>query len=337
MRGETEWVAKPLGTLTVVGALLLAPAGAGAQGIEESLQVLGTENARLYAAPVTAGLGAALNSGLFHRASVHRPLGFDVGVRAMGAFVPGADQTFVPVLPASLTYGGRTFETPYAARGELRSPTVVGSGAGFVAEPTGEFRDALLQAGEDPADFELHFPDGLDLPAVPFAVAQLSVGVPLGTEVSARFTPSVDLGGDVGTVSMIGFGARHSLDRWLALPSPLRLSVAGGWQRLEAGDYLDLEAIHAALVAGGHVSLLDLYGAFVFEDASAEVDYVLRNETGNPALPAGGTRLRFVEDGGNTWRGTAGVTLGFGVVGLNAEYSLARYPTAAAALMFGTP
>lgn len=323
--------------LAIVGALGLSPAAATAQGIEESLRTLGTENARLYAAPVTAGLAVALNSGLFHRASVHRPLGFDIAIRAMGAFVPRADETFVPVLPVSLTYGGETFQEPYAARGELRSPTVVGSGGGFVAEPTGEFRDALVQAGENPADFELRFPDGLDLPAVPFAVAQVSLGVGMGTEVSARFTPSVDLGGDVGTVSMLGFGARHSLDQWLALPPPLRLSVAGGWQRMTAGEYLDLQALHAALVAGGHISLLDVYGALVLEDASAEVDYVLRNEADNPALPAAGTRLRFVDDRGGTVRGTAGLTLGLGVVRLNAEYSIARYPAAAAALAFGTP
>ncbi len=325
------------GVLVVAGALLLPAPGARAQELEESLQGLGEENARLYAHPVAAGLGAALNSGLFYRASVHGPLGFDVGIRAMGAFVPRADESFVPVLPASLTYRDQTFEDPYAPVGELRSPTVVGEGTGLVAEPSGEFRDALIQAGENPADFELRFPDGLDLPAVPFALAQVSVGVPLGTELSARFTPSVNLGDDVGSVSMVGFGVKHSLDQWLAFPPGLRLGVAGAWQRMEAGDYLDVEASHAALIVGGDVSLLSLYGALGLERTSAEVDYILENEGGNPALPSGGTRIRFSDDGENVVRGAAGLTFDLGVVKLNAEYALADYPAATAALIFGTP
>lgn len=323
-------------TLAAVGLLLVPGRDARGQDVEEAIRRLGAENARLYAHPVTSGLGAALSSGLFYRASVHRTLGFDVGVRAMGAFVPASGESFVPVLPASLTFRGRRFEDPYAPRGALRSPTVVGEGEGMVAVPSGEFREALLQAGEDPADFELRFPDGLDLPAVPFAVAQVSVGLPAGTEATVRFTPSVSLGEDIGSVSMVGFGLKHSLGQWLGLPPGLHLAVAGGWQRLEAGDYLELEARHAALVVGGDVALLSLYGALGLEDAGADVDYLLANEAGNPALPPAGTRIRFEDDGENDVRGTAGLTFHLGAVGLNAEYSAAAYSVATASLIVGT-
>lgn len=104
--------------LAVLFALLIAvlglPSRASAQGLEDRLEQLGSENARLFLHPVAAGLGAGLNSGFFHTAGVHEPLGFDVSVRAMGSPVPADDERFRPLLPATVEDGGRAFDDPYA-------------------------------------------------------------------------------------------------------------------------------------------------------------------------------------------------------------------------------
>lgn len=324
--------------LAVLLALLIAalglPSRASAQGIEERLERLGTENARLFLHPITAGLGAGLNSGFFHTAAVHEPLGFDVSVRAMGSLVPAEDERFVPLLPATIQYEGRAFDDPYAPEaGGLESPTAVGSGDGVRIVPSGDFREALVAAGEDPDDYAVRFPDGLDLPAVPSALAQVSVGIPLGTEVAVRFLPTLDLGDDIGEVSLTGFGVRHSLDQWLPMPEVLRLSVSGGWQRLRAGNYLELRARQASVVSGAELGFFSLYGGVGVESSSAEVDYRLENPTDNPALPADGARLTFEDEGENRTRATTGVTFNFPILKLNAEYSFARYSVASAKLL----
>lgn len=309
---------------------------APAQELGESVKRLGEENARLFLHPVVAGLGANLNSGFFHTAGVHEPLGFDVSVRAMGALAPGDAERFVPVLPAEVTYDGRTFADPYAPAGEATtSPTAVGAGPGMGIAPAGEFREALVAAGEDPEAYAVHLPEGLDLPAVPAGLAQVAVGLPLGTEVAYRFIPTVDLGRTIGRIRMRGFGVRHSVSQWFPVPSPIDVSVSVGSQRLEVGDYLELTARQASLVAGRDLGLLIVYAAGGVESARAKVDYLVENTSDNPALPPEGTRLTFRDEGENRGRGTVGLTFDFPVLKLNAEYSHARYRVASAKLLIG--
>ena len=119
-----------LSTLAVVVAATLCVARpAAAQSLEESLSTLGPENAEGYIVPLTAGLAATLNTGFFHRAATHDVGGFDIGILAMGSWVPSTAGTFVPTLPDAFELNGQTFEDPYApAPGySLVSPTVAGT------------------------------------------------------------------------------------------------------------------------------------------------------------------------------------------------------------------
>ncbi len=330
-----RWTA--LAALPALALAGLAPRAAAAQDVGESIRSLGEANAERYLHPVVSGLGAALNTGFFHTAAVHRPLGFDVGVQVMGAFAPAEAEAFVPALPASITFDDRTFTDPYGPAGELtRSPTAMGAGPGLLIVPQGEFRDALLAAGEDPADWAIRFPSGADLPAVPLSLLQATVGVPAGTAVTVRFTPTVEIHQEIGSLSVVGGAVRHSLDRWLPPGVPLRVTAAVGIQRLTLGEYLSLTARQAALVAGPELGPLSLYGVAGIEGSSAEVRYTVDHESVNPALPAGGTELVY-RDGGDNWgRLAAGLTVHLSAVMLNAEYSVARYPVAGVKLILGT-
>lgn len=320
----------------VLALLVLSPEGrAQEDDLTRYLRGLGEENARLFVHPVTAGLGAALNAGFFHTADVHPPLGFDVSIRAMGALPPADAERFEPVLPGSIEFGGTTYQDPYGIPPGETSPTAVGEGEGAVMRPQGDFRSALVAAGEDPSDYDVALPRGQDLPLVPFSVLQVGVGVPAGTELALRFTPRIDLGGEVGAVSLFGLGAKHSLDQWLALPTRLRLSVSAGWQETSVGDYLSLTALQASVVTGLRLGLLSPYVAVGIEDAEAEVEYTIENPGGHPALPEGGTRLRFRDEGDNGARGVAGLTAHLGPVMLSGEYVFADVPVVSAKLLVG--
>ncbi|MFQ5889810.1 MAG: DUF6588 family protein [Gemmatimonadota bacterium] len=320
---------RPLRTslIAVTAALVGLPDSAGAQTIEESLRRLGTENAILYAHPVVSGVGAALNSGFYHTARAHSPLGFDFGIRAMGAFVPAADRAFVPILPASLEYRGITYADPYGSPPgvPLESPTALGEGTGIVLMPQGGYRQALLAAGENPDDFNIQFPEGFDFPAVPMAVAQLGLGVGFGTDAMVRFIPSVQLSQDVGSVSLFGVGLKHQIDRWFPGPSPVNLSASFGWQRLEVGSYLEARAKHASLIASRDVAFLTLYAGGTLEDTDVDIEYTVSNAAGIPGVPADGEVIAFTDDSDNSARFTVGSTFNLLLLRLNVDYSFSDY------------
>jgi len=315
---------------------VLLPSRAGAQGIESSLQQIGVDNARLYSHPLTSGLGGALNSGFYHTAKVHRTGGFDFGVRAMGAFIPDVADTFVPILPGSVSFGNQTFQDPYrpVGGGALVSPTVLGKGGGLRLEPQGAFAQALTAAGENPGAFDLVLPQGFDFPAVPLAVAQVNVGLALGTEALVRFIPTVRVGNDIGAISLFGFGVKHSIDQWIPGPTPLNLALQFGYQTLHAGSYLDARAVQGSLIASRDLGLLTLYGAGGLEKTTVDVSYTVRNPAGLPGLPADGQTLSFSDEADGHSRLTVGSTLNLILLNLNVNYSFAHYSVLSADVLF---
>jgi len=235
------------------------------QDVLEGLQSLAMENAELYVAPLADGLGIAMGTGFARTGRVHGILGFSIGVRVVAALPSEEAGTFTPILPESVTFRGVTFSNPYEpASGVLTSATVVGDGPGVVLRPRGEYLAAIQLAGENPDDYTLAFPDGLDLPAVPFAVVEGALGMGMGTEITARFLPSYEIASEVGAVSARGFGVRHSLTSWIPGPTPLLdLAVYAGWQRFQVGDYLDANAVAYGLGRAGSPRLVAPLAAFV--------------------------------------------------------------------------
>ncbi len=305
-------------------ALLLAVPLQG-QGLEDRLRALGAENGRRYSHPVSSGLAAGLASGWFHSADPLDVLGVEVSVRAAGSLVPEEDDSFRPALPEQVTVeldGERTtFSDPYGEGPGPRTPTASGTGRGQVVQPQGAFAEAIEDAGRAPSDFALRFPDGFDIPAVPLAVLQGSVGLPAGTEVTARLIPSFELHEDVGALSSLGFGVKHSIDQWIPGRLPVDLAVEGGIQSFEAGDYLSAESRHASLVASREVGVLTLYGAAGVEETEVDVSYTLAS----PVPGREDVEVAFSDEGDNTTRFTAGFNLDLLFLQLNAGYTVAEY------------
>ena len=318
--------------------LLAAPGSRlGAQDVSESLRSLNEENGRLYIGPLSTGLAAALNSGFYHTADVHDVLGFDLGFRVMGSFVPEDLDTFMPVLPDSIAIDGRVFYDPYGPAGgsRLLSPTVTGYGDGVNLSPQGEFRDSLLALGEDPADYVIRFPQGFDIPIAPYAAFQGALGIPLGTEIVLRFIPSFTPSDDVGSISMIGGAIKHSLDQWIWAAPPLNLAVAFGFQHFKVGDYLDAHSTQFSLIASKKLAVVTFYGAGTLENANLDISYEFEPDiTAN--VPIELQNVEFRQESPNDATFKLGATLSLGPVGLNAEYTVASRDVLTASLIFGT-
>lgn len=314
--------------LLVASAALLVPGPMQAQGVEERIRVLEADNGRLYVRPVATGLGAGMNSAWFERAGTLDFLHVNLSVRAMGAIVPDESDRFRPVLPESVTVDeldGRTYTEPYGSGDGLVTPTATGTGPGVVVEPRGQLRQDLEdEPGVDPSDFALRFPRGFDIPAVPLAVLQGSIGLVAGTEATVRLVPSMEIDRDVGSLQSFGFGLKHNVSHWFADAVPLDLAVAGGIQSFEVGDYLEADSRYVAAIASKELAVLTLFASGALEESDVDVSYTLEN----PILPGSGTTVAFSDQGQNTSRLTTGFNLGLLFLQVGAAYTFSSYDVA---------
>ncbi len=323
----------PRRTTLALAAILALPAALRAQDIGDKISVLAQENAQGYVHPLAQGLGAALTAGLVTDATPHHRFGFSIGVRGAGAFFPDKAKTFSPVLPASVTvnvpnYGSRTYSNPYTADGGT-SPTVAGKGPGVVLSPTGQFRQDLIAAGQNPDDYRVDFPEGADLPVAPFAVIDADLGLGFGTDVIVRLIPTLNVNEDVGDLSAFGVGVMHSISQYLSVPTPVDISVTAGYQRVKLGDYAESRGTTFGAIAGVGAGPLHVFAKGNIYSATTDVDYTYQ-QTGQPDVHIG-----FSDKVSSTGRFGLGLSLDLLVLKLSAEYDMGDYNVASARVGFG--
>lgn len=322
-------------TVLLAAACFLLPAAAAGQSVTDRVQSLAQENARLYIQPVASSLGAGLSSGFFGAASSGGGVSVRVGAHAAGGLIPETGETFEPVLPEELTYRDRTFTDPYAIQGDRTStPTAAGEGEGVILEPTGDFRQALLQAGENPEDFEVPFPDGFDVPGAPLGSARATVGLPTGTSVTGSLLPKIELSEEVGSVSSFGVGVRQSLSAFAADP-PVDVAVAAEYQALELGSIVEATGKSASLIVSRDLELITVFTSGALEESTIDVEYTFENPEGNPGQPSDGTTIAFEEEGANTSSFTGGIQLDLFLARLTVSYTKSEYDVLRAGLSFG--
>ena len=86
-------------------------------------------------------------------------------------------------------------------------------------------------------------PDGTGLNFIPLPMAQLTVGLPFGTDVSARFIPNVGYQ-DYGEIGLWGVGGKHSISQWLPIIKNLKfldISVQGGYTKVTSSVHVLVE------------------------------------------------------------------------------------------------
>ena len=334
---------RPLASLPALGlcALLGLPeCGSAQDDVGSDLARLDTENARLFIQPLARGLAWAMPSGVFDGGEPLGGLDFELGVRVSGALPPTAAETFHPVLPESIVWGGPfggSFEDPYrVAEGGVQSPTVVGEGAGVVFVPDGAFRDAILASGEDPSDLALSLPRGREIPAVPYAVLHASLGLGLGTEVSLRFIPELEIDQEVGTLQGVGFAVRHAVTNWFT--APLDLSIVFASQQIDVGTYLEASSTAYGVMAGRRLGPLSLFAAGLVRSGTVDIAYEVENPgDANPVLPSDGVPIRFSEELETDAAFGVGARLQLLIMNLAGQYTFEDYPVLSLKVGFGTP
>jgi hypothetical protein len=180
----------------------------------------------------------------------------DITATVSWAKAPAALFTYEP---AALGLNGKLEST-----GSSLAPTVVGEMEErpeiYYSQPV-EFPDGSIQETEY-ARYTL--PNGAGVDFFPLPMLQLTVGLPFGTDISARFIPMIQMG-DYGEIGLWGVGGKHSVSQWIPAINELEfldISLQGGYTSVTSSANVDVEPLDMD-------NMVDPYPDFDWDDQYA--------------------------------------------------------------------
>jgi len=183
-----------------------------------------------YGQPLFKGFGVGMNSGWTNTAKTKKLLHFDLRISASAAFTPTADKSF-DVTKIGLSSG----VTP-ADPNQTITPTIGG-------ERSNDGVLLNINNSDGKAVSSFNMPKGY-LPVIPAPQLQLTVGLVHNTDLTFRYIPNINVGNNVGSVNMIGFGLKHDLMQYLGPAKhvvPFDLSVLFAYSRLNLSAPLNVQ------------------------------------------------------------------------------------------------
>lgn len=298
-----------------------------------------------YMSPTMSGMMNGLNNGWYHTAKTHKKLGFDITINVNAAIVPSADKSFI-FNPADYQY--LTLQNP----ANNKMSTIMGS------ENNSQINIKIPANGNTYKVEDFKLPNGIgdDLPlnAVPSPIIQASIGIPLSTDISVRFLPSINTEDVEG--NLIGFGIKHNLMQYLGPLDKLPLNIAlfGGYTTMNI-----TYAINSTELPGSNQEATFKLNTYTFQ-ALASLDFPIITLYGGIGLDSGTSDLKIngtynltyrIEGTANTvtetvtdplnldfktsgLRGTLGARLNLAFFKIFADYSIKDYNTLTAGIAF---
>jgi len=225
---------------------------------------------KAYLSPLPNGVITGLNSGWTTKAKPTKSLGFSLQLRASFASVPAVEQIF----------DANTIGLEGISVSPGKSSTIAG-----------ENIDGQILTLPDNSTLTL--PSGINFPYVPTPMVQANLGLFLGTDVTIRYVPEVDLQ-DFGSVDLVGVGIKHDLNQWIPggklLPIDLTIMAAytqfnmsidlefnqgAQGQRVESAT----QAIVTNFLVGKTIPLLSAYAGIGYQLGDFELnmlgDYII--------------------------------------------------------------
>ena len=199
-------------------------------GVEDAEMIL-----QEYLKPYANILGSDLNAGWYNSARPHKLGGLDITATVSWAKAPSSALSYDL---ATLNLNGSLDQS----NGSI-APTVAGSQD---ARPELSYSQMVDLGGGNMQEVEYSrftVPDGTGLDYIPLPMAQLTVGLPFGTDVSARFIPNVGYK-DYGEIGLWGVGGKHSISQWLPFIKKipfLDISVQGGYTKVTSSVHVVVE------------------------------------------------------------------------------------------------
>lgn len=182
----------------------------------------GAKFMQAYLSPWLNAFGAGLGSGWYNTAKPHKLGGFDITAGFNVGMVPSTDEQFDISsigLSSSLTGTG--------SASTIAGPDKAGP---LMAYKAGSYTITSFNA-----------PPGTAWKWIPVPMAQVGIGLPMGTEIKGRFIPRINI--QDGDISLWGVGLVHSIMQYLPGDKllPFDVSLFGGYTKLEGNLPLNLK------------------------------------------------------------------------------------------------
>lgn len=183
-----------------------------------------------YIRPYANIMGANLNAGWYNTAKPHKLGGFDVTATFSIAFAP--DEALFYDL-ADLTGLQAEFDPNNSI-----APTIAGD-----QESLPELVSYQTINGNEYEVARIKHPNGLGVKGLPLPMAQVSLGLIKGTDVTVRFVPNIEIG-EYGDLAVFGIGGRHSISQWIPVLKRLEfinISLQGGYTKVSTNAFMNIQ------------------------------------------------------------------------------------------------
>lgn len=157
---------------------------------------------------------------------------------------------------------------------------------------------AVDAAAGDLIDFvgeieDLPLPPGSGIPGMILPMPQLSIGLPMGLELTARGFPEMEIDSTIGMFSMYGGGLRLNIDQFIPIPLfPVDITAGAFYSQMKVGDILESTNTSVGLQVGKSISLL-LFGFGIYADAAYEMSSLSIGYDVDPSLGMENDRVEF--------------------------------------------
>jgi len=339
----------------IVAVILSVMVSCGfALDLQETLELMGEQNAELYIQSAVTAFGQSVNSGTFRTAKVHSLLGFDLGFSMGFTSIPDQAkyyQFYIPDASFIYTYDGQEIEVNLPAdqvyAGSREVSSFLGPSKSHVFTPDVDLalnlaaeqiasqdpnitpQDIIEQDGGailseiSPLLVPITAPSGFNIDLVPVPMPQVSLGLFNDIDVMLRYIPPIS-GGDYGDVSLLGMGARIGLNQFIPLENPLFPRITAGYTltNLDLGDVAVASNSITTLQVSKGLPFITLYGGLGWEKSTMDVDYDYLDPTTQVKVP-----IEFSLDGKNETRIIAGLRLKLMLLAINLDYNEGEYTT----------
>lgn len=318
-------------------------------GLKETLSKLTQDAAGQYVAPLISGFGADMNSGWISRVPKPSIFSVDINFRivAMGAFFTNANKTLssganfrfnrdeAELLTENVDPNIRQQVIDQILSREfkvgIQGPTVVGKKDDYITInfPAQDFTVNGQTVTVGSQQFATDINGALEeLPVMPLAAPQLTIGTVFGTQLSLRYLPPVELKSDLGKLDYFGIGIMHNPATWFDVPMPVDFAVGIFTETMKVGDIFKSSATQFSLFGGKTFgpSFLNVspYIGISVETSTITVNYTEKFET---PLGLKTENISFDKKGDNKLKFTVGSSFKLAVVSLSVDYSFASYNT----------
>ena len=311
----------------VLSTLVFTAVMAGS--FEDDLRKLAEDNAKNYISPLITAFGTNMNAGLYHNAKPHKLLGFDITISFMGAMVPDDALTYTFAIPDSVPFPLTNPDFKISTGNlytdaALEAPTIFGKDGTWTISP--DSSELVNLIGYAPTQEEIDtisftVPPGIDFTTFPTLMPQVSLGLPMKSEVMLRYFPKTKINDDVGEFSFWGIGIKHSLSQYIPL-CPVNIAGQLVYQSLEVGDILTSTHTNFNIQVSKTFLIITPYAGLGIEQSNMEVEYTIEG-TGSYF---DGQEVKFDIDGDNQFHARVGLAFKFmPFVGVNADYAIGDY------------